>query len=175
MIFRHTYSELVLTEHSQGSRALRINKIDCPMIIPLSYYTLPYFGLILDGCCSWTVSSCFMSWIFLDIFRKKTDGMKFIIQDWIWLYDIVQQRRTLPLGNDDQMCILMGTTMSSPPCHQVIVFNIHIQRRQALWPVGGPKAPNLCLGWRRASFDWDWPKNKDFTRKFGIQTAKMMV
>ena len=70
MIFRHTYSELVLTEHSQGSRALRINKIDCPMIIPLSYYTLPYFGLILDGCCSATVSSCF------GYFPKKTHQMK---------------------------------------------------------------------------------------------------
>ena len=114
------------------------------MIIPLSYYTLPYFGLILDGCCSWTVSSCFMSWIFL-IFPKKTDGMKFIIQDWIWLYDIVQQRRTLPLGNDDQMCILMGTTMSPPPCHQVIVFNIHIQRRQALWPVEDPRLRTCAL------------------------------
>ena len=76
MIFRHTYSELVLTEHSQGSRALRINKIDCPMIIPLSYYTLPYFGLILDGCCSATVSSCF------GYFPKKNtpDEMKFGIE-----------------------------------------------------------------------------------------------
>ena len=61
-----------------------------------------------------------------DIFRKKHTRWN-EIRDWIWLYDIVQQRQTLPgttMYNQGMMCILMGTTMSPPLCHLVIMFNI---------------------------------------------------